>query len=320
MTMPHPFRFGVIAEQILSRGEFLETARRAEDAGYSTFLIRDHYIEEDFGQQLAPVAALATVAALTTTLRIGSMVFAIDYRNPVMLAKEVSTLDLLSNGRFELGLGAGFSRMEYERAGIAYDPPAVRVERFAEAIQVLKGLFGDDPFSFRGKHFTISDLDAFPKPVQRPRPPIIIGAGGKRMLAIAAREADTIGILTSAITDGTLHHNDPTGNRAASIMQKLDWLRRAAGQRFPAIELSLFCSVIIAADRKRAAEDLARARGWGSVSAGDVLEMPTVFIGSVEQIADEMQMRRERYGVSYYILRPQDMAAAAPLVTRLSGK
>ena len=145
MAHRHPFRFGVLAEHVQTRDALIGTARSAEEMGYATFLIRDHFLEEPFGHQLAPLAALATVAAVTERLRIGTLVIANDYRPPVLLAKEAATLDLLSGGRFELGLGTGFLRAEYEQAGIPFDPPGVRVDRFAESLTVLKGLFAAAP-------------------------------------------------------------------------------------------------------------------------------------------------------------------------------
>jgi probable F420-dependent oxidoreductase len=171
MTQP-PFRFGVFGEDARTPAVLLDTARRAEGAGYSTFLICDHFIDEPFGHQLAPLTALATVAAATTRLRVGSLVFSNDYRHPAMLAKEIATLDAMSNGRVELGLGAGFSKAEYDRAGLPFDPPGVRVDRLEESIHVLKGLLGERPFTFVGKHYAVTGLDGYPKPVQRPHPPL----------------------------------------------------------------------------------------------------------------------------------------------------
>src|SRR5499426_2270756 len=210
MSHPRPFRFGLLGENARSAKELVDTAHRAEEAGFATFLLRDHFIEEPFGHQLAPLAALATVAATTQSLRVGSLVLCNDYRHPVLLAKEVATLDLLSGGRFELGLGAGFSRPEYEAAGLPFDPPGVRVDRLAEALQVFKGLFGAAPFTFAGRFYTVTKLDAFPKPAQRPHPPILVGAGGRRMLGIAAREADIVGIQTASLRTGR-SVADPSG-------------------------------------------------------------------------------------------------------------
>ena len=313
-----PFRFGVLGESVRSAAELVETARRAETEGYATFLMRDHFIDEPFGHQLAPVAALATVAAVTQTLRVGSLVICNDYRHPVLLAKEVSTLDLLSGGRFELGLGAGFSRPEYEAAGLPYDPPGVRVDRFAEALHVFKGLFSAEPFTFSGRFYMVTGLDSFPISVQRPHPPILVGAGGRRMLAIAARQADIIGILTAALGTGR-RVPDPSGLLAETIDEKIGWIRQEAGSRFADIELSIVSTIVIAENRREAAERLARERGWEGVSADRVLEMPSIFIGSVDRIVDEMKARRERYGISYHVVSDGSLEMVAPIVARLAG-
>ena len=317
MARVRPFRFGVFGEHARSRDAVLETAQRAEDAGYSTFLIRDHFIEEPFGDQLAPLTVLATVAAVTRRLRVGSLVLSNDYRHPVVLAKEIATLDVLSAGRVELGLGAGFSKAEYDSAGMAFDPPGVRVDRLEESLDVLKGLFGAGRFTFAGKHYTVTGLDAFPKPMQRPHPQILIGASGKRMLAIAAREADIIGLQTVTTTHGTMT-DDPANRLAPVVSQKIELIRQAAGVRFADIELSMVMTVVVADDRRQAAERFARERRWQGISVEQVLEMPSIFIGSVDQIVDQVGARRERYGVSYYVVLDTAMEKVAPIVARLA--
>ena len=315
---PRPFRFGVLGESVRSAADLVDTARRAEAAGCATFLLRDHFIEEPFGHQLAPVAALATAAAATKTLRVGSLVICNDYRHPAIVAKEAATLDLLSGGRFELGLGAGFSQQEYEAAGFPFDAPGVRVDRLAEALQVVKGLFGAEPFTFSGRFYTVSKLDLFPKPLQRPHPPILVGAGGKRMLSIAAREANIIGIQTAALGTGR-RVPDPSGLLAEAIAEKVGRIRQEAGSRFEDIELSIVTSVVIAENRREAAERLARDRQWDGMSVDRVLEMPSVFIGSVDQIVSEMQARRERYGITYHVVSDRNLEAVTPIVARLAG-
>lgn len=318
MTRLHRLRFGLLGENVRSATELMETARRAEAAGFATFLLRDHFIEEPFGHQLAPLASLATVAAATVRLRVGSLVLCNDYRHPALLAKEVATLDVLSGGRFELGLGAGFSRPEYEAAGLPYDPPGVRVDRLAEALQVFKGLFGAAPFTFAGRFYSVTKLDAFPRPVQRPHPPILVGAGGRRMLAIAAREASIIGIQTASVRTGR-NVPDPSGLLAETIAEKIGWIRQQAGARFDDIELSIVSTVVVTEHRREAAERLARERGWEGLPVERVLEMPSIFIGSVDQIVDEMQKRRERYGISYYVVSDRSLEMIAPVVARLAG-
>ena len=318
MTRPRRFRFGLLGENVRAATGLMETARRAEAVGFATFLLRDHFIDEPFGHQLAPLATLATVAAATKRLRVGSLVLCNDYRHPVLLAKEVATLDVLSGGRFELGLGAGFSRPEYEAAGLPYDPPGVRVDRLAEALQIFKALFGAAPLTFAGRFYSVTELDAFPKPVQRPYPPILIGAGGRRMLAIAAREADIIGIQTASLGSGR-SVPDPSGLLAETVAEKIGWVRQQAGERFDQIELSIVSTVVVATHRREAAERFVRERGWQGLSVERVFEMPSIFIGSVDQIVDEMQKRRERYGISYYVVSDRVLEIVAPIVARLSG-
>ncbi len=318
MTHQRPFRFGVLGEHIGTREGLIGTARVAEQMGYATFLIRDHFVAPPFGHQLAPFAALATVAAVTERLRIGTLVVANDYRPPVMLAKEAATLDLLSGGRFELGIGTGFLKAEYDQAGIPFNPPGVRVDRFAESLTVLKGLFADAPLTFTGAHYRLTEFDSFPKPVQRPHPPILVGAGGKRMLSIAAREADIIGILTTSTANGVLSR-DPAPRLAAAVERQLGWIREAAGDRFTDIELSLVPNVVIADDHRRATEQSIEARGWSGITVDDVLAMPSELIGSVDRIIEQMQARRERYGFSYYVISADDMEAVAPIVNALAG-
>jgi len=318
MTRARPFRFGVFGENARSPEALLDTARRAEDSGYATFLIRDHFIEAPFGHQLAPLTALATVAAATTRLRIGSLVLSNDYRHPVILAKEIATLDVLSNGRVELGLGAGFSKAEYDGAGLPFDPPGVRVDRFEESIRVLKGLFAEGPLTFCGKHYAITNLDSYPKPAQRPHPPILIGAAGKRMLAIAAREADIIGFQTVSTAHGVMS-DDPSGRLAPAVSARVEQVRQIAGARLDRIELSMVATVVLAEERRAAAERFARERGWAGISAEQVLEMPSVFIGSIDRVVDEMRARREQYGISYYVVLDRAVQAVAPIVGRLAG-
>src|SRR5215470_17807941 len=264
-----PFRFGVLAESTRSRGALLNTARRAEDDGFATLLIRGHFIAEPFGDQLAPLTTLATLAATTTRLRIGSLVFSNDYRHPVVLAKEAATLDVLSEGRFELGIGAGWLASEYEQTGIPFDPPGIRVERMQEALHVLKGIFAEKPFTFAGKHYTITDLDSHPKPFQKPHPPLLIGAGSKRMLTIAAREADIIGILPKALTNGTISE-EPAERFAETLAQKVEWIRQAAEERFDEVELSMVVTVKITHNQHQKAEQIMQQRGWNGITSKQV--------------------------------------------------
>lgn len=318
MASLHPFRFGVIGEHVASAAAWRTTARQAEDLGYSTLFIRDHYVPEPFGDQFAPLIALMAAADATTTLRVGSLVLDNDYRHPVVLAKEAATLDVLSNGRVELGLGAGWAKAEYQQAGIVFDAPGTRVSRLEEALHVIKGLFAAEPLTFSGTHYSIRQLDGYPKPIQQPHPPILIGASGKRMLALAAREADIIGLLNGDYSSGT-EIDDPLKRSPAALAEKIAWIRQAAGERFDRVELSMVIAPVLTADRQRGAEECARQHGWTSVGLEDVLAMPSIFIGSVEEIAEQMRERRERFGVSYYVVSDANMETCAPIVARLSG-
>jgi probable F420-dependent oxidoreductase len=313
-----PFRFGLLVERFTTHEAFLRTARQAEAAGFSTLLIRDHFIEEPFGHQFAPLVALGVAAQATTKLRVGTLVIDNDYRHPALLAKETATLDVLSDGRFELGLGAGWALDEYAQIGMPFDPPATRIARLIESIQVLKGLWHEEPFSFDGQHYQFSGLDSFPKPVQQPHPPLLIGAGGKRMLELAAHEADIIGIMSSPIRDGAID-SDPSARLEARMADQVDWIRQAAGPRFETIELSVVASLIVTDDRLRGAGELADKRGWQGVPVDSVLDMPALLIGTLDQIGEVLRSRRDRLGLSYFILTDRDLEAAAPLVERVSG-
>ncbi len=319
VTTRPAFRFAVIGEHIASRADLVRTAQTAERLGYATLLLRDHFVEEPFGHQFAPIAALATAAAVTERLPIGTLVFANDYHPPVLLAKDAATLDVLSGGRFELGIGTGFLREEYMQAGIPFDAPGVRVSRFEEALQILRGLWGRGPFTFHGTHYRLDAFDSFPKPVQD-HLPILVGAGGKRMLRIAARHADAISILTVSTTTGAVT-DDPAQRTAAAVAEKIGWIRDAAGDRFDRIELSMVGTFLITEgdDAARAAAQVREERGWHALSLAEVREMPALHIGTIDQIVDIIRYRREQFGISYWVVSDTQMDAVAPIVARLTG-
>ncbi len=319
MSNTHHFRFGVICERMQSAEEWIAKARFAESAGYSTFLIRDHFIREPFGDQFAPMVALMAAAGATKTLRVGNLVLDNDYRHPVVLAKEAATLDVLSGGRFELGIGAGWLKAEYEQAGMSFDAPGVRVSRLGEALRILKGLFADQPLTFSGSHYSISQLASFPKPLQRPHPPILIGAGSRRMLELAAQEANIVGILPKALPDGTISE-EVAERLPATMEQKIAWVRQAAGERMSELELNMVIAPVFTEQREERTEQLIHERGWSGVTVEQALEMPSLFVGSIDQIAEVMWRRRELYGFSYYVVSDAQMEAFAPVVSLLAGK
>lgn len=311
----HPFRFGVINEQMKEPAAWFDHVRRIEALGYATLLLRDHFVPDFFGDQYAPLPALMAAAGVTTTLRLGTMVIDNDYRHPVLLAKEAATLDLLSGGRFELGIGAGWLRTEYEQAGLPFDRAGVRIDRLEEAIKVLKGLWSEQPCTARGQHYQVTAVNGAPKPQQRPHPPLLIGGGKERMLNLAGREADIVGILTSDVSRGTLV-SDVNERTPAAVQQKIEWIRQGAGARFDQIELSLIPTVLVTDDRRSATTAFIHQQGW-PVTVEEVWQMPSVLIGSPAQIAADIQARRELYGFSYYVVADGDMESFAPVVAQL---
>jgi probable F420-dependent oxidoreductase len=306
-----PLRFGVVAEHARTPDELLRTARLAEGAGCSTLLIRDHFIEGPFDHQLAPLTSLAFVAAATSRLRVGTLVLGNDYRHPVVLAKEIATLDQMSGGRVEPGLGAGFLRREYEQAGQTFDPPGVRVSRLEESLQVLKGLLAGEPVTHHGTHYQIDGLTSFPPSVQRPHPPLLVAAAQPRMLAIAGREADIVAFQPVSTGGGEM--TDPPAGRAPdALARQVELVREAAGERFERLELSTTANVVVTDRPREAAGDLARTRGWDGVSADEVLAMPTMFLGPPDHLAGLFAERRERFGISYFVLFDGALPGLAP--------
>jgi probable F420-dependent oxidoreductase len=289
-----------------------EQARRVEDLGYSALLMPDH-----FGDQLAPVPALAAVAAATTTLRLGSLVFGNDYRHPFVLAKEAATLDVLSEGRLELSLGAGWMKTDYEEAGLTYDTPRVRVERFEEAVQVLQGLMRTDgPFSFDGDYYQVHEHSLLPRPVQQPGPPLIIGGGGKRVLSFAARHADIVSINAN-LRDGTGGPETAPNMSPERTREKVAWVKEAAGSRFDDLELNaLIGFVLITDDASGIVEAMAPHFG---IDAGDALHVPGVLLGTLDEMIEELQWRREEYGITYWSIESDSWEDLAPVVSKLAG-
>lgn len=309
-ALTRPFRFGTGLFKASSAREFADGARRIESLGYDVFVVPDHFHTDGLG----PVAALLAAANATQSLRVGSTVFDNDFRHPALLAKEAATLDLLSEGRLEFGLGAGWKKKEYDQVGLSWDEAAVRVSRLEEAIQLIKRLWSGVPVTFHGDYYHVTDLVNYPAPVQKPHPPIFVGGGGRRLLSIAAREADIVGIIARALPEGGL---DVAADSEAMLRQKVDWVRAAAGERLESIELqSLIWKVAVTDRRETQAEQVARAFGR---STEHVLGSPYFLIGSVDAIAEQLQAQRSDYGLSYFVVYPEDFEAFAPVVARLSG-
>ena len=305
-----PFRFGVTAPTPSGGTDWVERARRVEQLGYSILVVPDH-----FRDHLAPVPALTAAALATTRLRVGSLVFSNDFRHPAVLAKEAATIDVLSGGRFELGLGGGWLRAEYDQTGIPFDAPGTRIERLEEAVTIIKGLLAGERVTFAGRHYTIADLEGRPTPVQRPHPPIAIGGGGRRTLTLAAREASIVGLVPRARRDGS--GLDMTDLSDAATREKLEWVRSAAGDRFDSLEIHALIQAVAVADRRTAAADDLAARF--KVAREVVLETPYVLLGTIKEMCESLRQRRERYGISYLTVFERDMEVFAPVVARLAG-
>ncbi|HEY1280114.1 MAG TPA: LLM class F420-dependent oxidoreductase [Acidimicrobiales bacterium] len=311
MPRPRPFRFGVQASSATNRSAWVELARRVEEQGYSTLTMPDH-----LGEQLAPVPALMAAADATTTLRVGGLVLDNDFKHPVVLAKELATLDVLSDGRLEIGIGAGWMRADYDGTGIPYDPPGVRIDRMVEAIRLIKALLAPGPAALHGDHYQVTDLEGFPKPVQQPHPPFLIGGGGRRMLGVAAREADIVGI-NGTLTAGAIGPEVLGSMRAAAVDERIPWIRAAAGDRFEGIELNVRAFFVsVTNDREGVASNLAAALGF---DVEEILSTPFALIGSPQQLVDDLCERRDRWGFSYVIVGAEDTDAFAPVVAELTG-
>ncbi|WP_461032088.1 TIGR03621 family F420-dependent LLM class oxidoreductase [Streptomyces mayteni] len=315
-----PFRFLTVVGEPQDGPGLAAFARRAESIGYSALMSPDHLVA-----QYAPIPLLTAAAVATERLRVGTFVFNNNLRHPAVLAQELATLDRLSGGRLEIGLGAGWNKPEHDAIGIPFEPVGTRIAKLTEAIQVFKGCLGDERFSLAGRHYTISDYDAQPKPVQRPHPPIFIGGGGKRLLTLAAEQAQIIGLAPRLGWDEQgLPTLDAPSITVAATEEKIGWIRDAAGDRFPELELNSYPTggpMVLTHDAKgearRRADELRRRTGV-ELTVEEIMESPHVFIGSVRELTRKFVALRERLGISSFLL--DDMEAAAPIVEELAGR
>jgi probable F420-dependent oxidoreductase len=303
-----PFRFGVLAAAAPTMSAWRDQARLAEDLGYSALYVSDH-LDAQFG----PLVAVTVAAEATSTLRVGSLVFNNDLRNPVVLAKEIATLALAAEGRVEVGLGAGWLRSDYEQAGIGYDEPAVRVDRLAESLVVMKRLWSEGEATLEGTHYTVRDAKCDPRPASPPR--VVVGGGSKRILTVAGEHADIVGVNTSLASgekggdlagQATPHHYD----------RCLDWVRHGAGDRFGSIELQIvaFAAKVVAS--QRAAARTATLLGFPGEEA---LDLPIVLIGTEDELCERLLERRLRWGFTNIVVPGEAMESFAPVVARLAG-
>ena len=301
-----PFRFAVTASRADSGADWRAKARRIEELGYDTLLLTDHLT-----QQLAPIPAMAAALEATTTLRVGSYVFSNDYRNPLMLAKEIATLDHLSGGRVDFGIGAGWYVRDYEMLGIPYDRPGIRVSRMIEAVKLLDRLFSEDTVDASGSFYTVHGAKLLPK---RARPPLMIGAGGPRMLRFAAEHADIIALNPQFSPDGHPVLADLT---AGATRRKLSELRIALGERLAKVELNIFIVDAGVTDAPRSLFDAMATRLKGA--ATQLVDSPYFLYGSIADLKRQVLARREHLGITYFGLPEKVMEPFAPLVRELRG-
>jgi probable F420-dependent oxidoreductase len=310
-----PFRFAAGVRSTDRRAVFVDAVREVEGLGYSSLMLSDHLVD-----QFAPISALSVAAAVTSTLRIGTFVFNNDLRHPVVLAQELATLDRLSDGRLEIGMGAGWNVPEYEATGIPYDPGATRIDRLAESMTIMKGLFADGPIDFEGRFYKVKGFEDFPRPIQRPHPPFLVGGGSPKLLRFAAQNAQIVGIAPRVLPNGKA---DVMGCTLAGSEKKIAIIREAAGPRFDQLEINTYPSLSgkitdQARPAVREVADRLRRRYGVELSEQDILESPHVFIGSVDSLAEKFRMLNERLGINH-ILVGEDYRDFGPLVERLSG-
>ena len=306
----HPFRFAVQQGSARSGEAWATTARRAESIGYDMLVMPDH-----LGQQLSPFAALAAAAAATTHLRIGAFVFANDYRHPLILAREAATLDLLSGGRFEMGLGAGWLTSDYRQLSMTYDPAPRRIDRLQEAIPLIKRLLAGETVTHNGTHYQLDRASTGVSPVQKPRPPLAIGGGGPRMLRLAVREAEIVGLVPGFDAHGRPHFRQATETATA---EKVALIREAAGDRFDRLELNLWLGdAALVGSGNSLLGSVAAAARWAPTA---VYGSPYVLYGTLASVREKLLRRREVLGISYYTVPSHAMESMAPLVGALAGK
>ncbi len=324
--MTRPFRFGVQAYAAESAAEWRGLAQHAEALGFSTFSVADHVIGPGPAlaatnhpvQNLAAVPAMAVAAEATERIRIGARVLCVDYRNPVMLAKELATLDFFSGGRLEMGLGAGWLANEYEAMGVGFDRASVRLDRLEETIALLRASFADGELDQRGTHVHAVGFEAVPKPVQRPMPSLMIGGGAPRILGIAGREADIVS-LNFDNSSGKLGAAGVGSSTASLTEQKVQWIADGAGDRFADIELEIAAYFTVVTEAGADGVVLEKMAAGFGLGAAEFADHPHALIGTVDAICDRLVERRERYGISYVTFAARVMDAVAPIVERLSG-
>ena len=320
-----PFRFAVQSFHAENGRVWQERARRVEGLGYEALYLADHFLGPGPAleathhphQSLAAVPAIAAAALATSTLRVGCRVFCNDYRHPVLLAKEVATLDLLSEGRVDFGIGAGWLEGEYQAAGLQFDPAGERIERLAESIGLIKKVFSGERLEHHGKYYSAQDFEGSPRPVQQPAPPLMVGGGGRKILSLAAREADIVSFNFNN-RSGQIGPAGVQSSTDSATASKVDWVREAAGPRFHELELEIGAYFTFVTENPTPMiQGMAHAM---NLSEDEIREHPHGLFGDVEEIVETLLKRRERFGISRITIGDDAFEAFAPVVQRLSGQ
>src|SRR5687767_9939717 len=310
--MTKPFRFAVQTSSAADGKTWRELARKIEDLGYSTLFIPDH-----FGDQWGPIVGMTIAAEATERLNVGALVLDNDYRHPVVLAKEIATLDLASEGRVEFGIGAGWMKSDYDESGMAYDRPGVRIDRMVEGLTVMKQLWRDGSATFEGEHYTIKAAQGQPRPASATSPKIVIGGGGRKVLSVAAREADIIGVNPN-LNAGYVGPEVAASSKGDLYRERIQWIREAAGDRFDDLELQCLTFMVqFTDDRQQAYENLAPMFG---LTPQEAMDVPIALAGTVDEIVETLQQRREEYGFSYVVVHEPEMEAFGEVVSQLAGR
>jgi probable F420-dependent oxidoreductase len=320
-----PFRFAVTPPPLRQPIEaWQDELRRIEDLGIDAVVLADHFTGD---WEIEPMVGLTAAALSTTRLDLQTGVLGNDYRHPVLTHRMAALLDVVSNGRLVLGLGAGWLRSDYEAGGMTLDPPRVRIDRLEESIAIIKGLFGSQPFSYDGVHYQIRNLLGRPAPVQSPRPRIFLGGGGPRMLRLAGREADIVGVNATQKT-GALGREPIVDLFRESVERKVGWVREgilAAGRGADSVELEMNLWLArITASASEARDHLERVARRYEVDPDALGNSPSVMVGTVEHCAELLLERRESLGFNHFQLDagapPRDVMAFAPLIRQLGAQ
>jgi probable F420-dependent oxidoreductase len=305
------FRFALQASNAASPAAWRDLARKTEDMGYSTLYVPDH-----LDDQWAPMIAVTVAAEATTTLRVGTLVLDNDFRHPVVLAKEAATLDVVTGGRFEFGLGAGWMTTDYEQSGIPMDAPSVRVARLAESLAIMRAMWRDGSATFAGEHYLVTEAAGTPVPTTPGGPPLVIGGGSRRVLTLAGEFADIVSIVPS-LRAGSIGPEVAAGAVEEKYADRVRWVREAAGER--AGDLELQCWTVAVQVVPNAAEVVASLAPLFELTPEQLRAAPLALIGTVEEITEQLQQRREEFGFSYIVVHEAEMDALAPVIAELAG-